>query len=51
MTKLLLTSYPLTRHRHRAGGYPALLWHATINTTQIYTNVGQDRLEKVVEVI
>ena len=26
----------------------ALLGHATINTTQIYTNVGQERMEKVV---
>ena len=26
----------------------ALLGHSTINTTQIYTNVGQDRVEKVV---
>jgi integrase/recombinase XerD len=27
---------------------PALLGHSTINTTQIYTNVGQERMEKVV---
>ena len=26
----------------------ALLGHSTINTTQIYTNVGQERMEKVV---
>ena len=26
----------------------ALLGHATINTTQIYTNVGQERMEKAV---
>ena len=26
----------------------ALLGHATINTTQIYTNVGQERMEQVV---
>jgi integrase/recombinase XerD len=26
----------------------ALLGHATLNTTQIYTNVGQERMEKVV---
>ena len=26
----------------------ALLGHSTLNTTQIYTNVGQERMEKVV---
>lgn len=26
----------------------ALLGHSTINTTQIYANVGQERMEKVV---
>jgi integrase/recombinase XerD len=26
----------------------ALLGHSTINTTRIYTNVGQERMEKVV---
>ncbi len=39
-------------HRLNAGAelvdIQALLGHSTINTTRIYTNVGQERMEKVV---
>ncbi len=36
----------LTRDKGTAGR--ALLGHSTINTTQIYPNVGQERMEQVV---
>jgi site-specific recombinase XerD len=39
-------------HRLNAGAervdIKALLGHSTINTTQIYTHVGQERMERVV---
>ena len=35
------------QRRGGTGGHLALLGHSTINTTQIYTNVGQDRMAVV----